>query len=1160
MKGGIKYWRLFSLYRHPLIQFCIWMVACLGSTIASLAQSDGLKFKHLSIEQGLSHKDVTVVLQDSKGFIWFGTKNGLNMYDGYTIQSYFYNPDQPNGIPSNDIRALAEDKEGYLWVGTYDSGVIRIDRTTQKGIVYNTLNTKALKSNVISDIYTDKDGNIWIGTFGGGLAIFDLKTKTFVSYQNDPANAYSISSNNIITIHQNRDGTLWLGTFGGGLCKFDPKKKLFYRYLRENTTDIYTIEEDRHGYLWLGTYGKGLVRFDARTETADYFSTASNKNLGSDYIRSIKEDAVGVLWIGTEKEGGLTYFDPSRKQFYTYRKDATRPSSLANNNINNLLLDRLGVLWIGTENGIDQIDTQNAAFHITVSGTGPAPKFTDGSVNALYEDRAQILWVGGTLSDKLSLYAFNRYQNTYTEYRLPVSQVTQTVNYTINAIAEDELGNIWIGTAESGLYKLNKETKKITQYTQTNSELSSNGIETLYKDKKGILWIGTYEGGLCRFDPQNKTFRTYLNNPKDPFSIVGNTVKVIYEDTYGKLWIGTRENGLSMFDPDMNFFRSFVHDPQSIRSLSSNSIRAITESFGEMWIGTDAGICKYEPEGNLFLRINNRNGLPDNEVCGMLTDKKGDIWISMFSKGLTRFNPKGYSFRYFTINEGLHSNEFQQWAAHKSYSGDLFFGGSKHFISFSPDQLIDSHYEAPVYITSFLLFNKKKEFNAPLYQLPVIELNYKDNFFELEFTFLNYLDVDKNMYAYKMEGVDQDWKNIGNRRSASYTNLDPGEYTFRVRAANKYNRWNKKEATIQIIIHPAWYQTWWARLGAIVLVIGSFLMYYRSRIRFLQRQKIILEGLVNERTAELIQKNEEIEAQKNSIEEKNIRLTDANELIEQINEELRAINNDLEYRVEQRTHQLSVVNENLIKSNQELDMFIYRASHDIKGPLASLSGLCKVASMDVQDTKAREYFSLLDKTCDKANHTLVRILKMYDIRNAEICYESLSVKEIVEEYGTELQKLPAYQHIKFEVKTTGVTVIESDKTLLQIILTNLIENAFRYHLDIPAGYVRIFLEEDEHSLHIRIHDNGIGIAEKLRPKLFTMFFRGTVSSSGTGLGLYISKLAIERLGGKLLFRSDFEKETAFELIVPKTAVEPTDMPMSPQQIEDSASEKEHINH
>lgn len=1141
--------------RHLSVSYIIGVTAMAVLLLLSKAnaQVNSLKFSHLSVDQGLSHADVYAIMQDSKGFIWLGTKNGLNLYDGYTVQTYKQDVKDKSTLPGNDIRALAEDNEGYIWAGTYDSGLIRLNRHTKKGQVFTSSNTKALTSNSIYAIHKDRKGNIWVGTFGGGLVKFDAKTQQATAFRNRYGNKQSISSDNILAIHEDRQGKLWLGTFGGGLCKFDPEKGVFSASSLKNDTDIYAITEDRKGHLWLGTYGKGLIRLHKETGAAEFFSSQSSKGFSGDYIRAVKEDAMGILWIGTEKGGGLKYFDPYQRQFHTYRHEPTNPSSLGSDNINALLLDKSGSLWIAAEgSGVDRFDTQNSAFRTYVSGFN-APQFTTGAVNALYEDSERVLWIGGTFTDGLTLYAYDRSRNTYASHRLPVRSDFPGFNYSITAIAGDDLGNIWIGTAENGLYRYNQQRRDFKVFTNLNSGLSSNGIETIYKDRKGVVWIGTYEGGLCRLDPDRESFRTYSHRAGNPASLGNNTVKVIYEDKNDLLWLGSKDGGLCRFDRKTDSFKTYksiqgVRSTQGIaKSLPSNSIRAIVESQGDLWIGTDAGICKFQPATETFARINERNGLPENDVCAMLTDNKGNLWISTFSKGIVRFNAKTHQIRYFTTGEGLHSNEFTQWAAHKNRNGELFFGGSQHFISLPPEQIIDVQYTPPVYLTSFSFFdqdkNQKRTFAEPVEKMKTIELNYSDNFFEFEFTFLNYINADKNTFAYMMEGVDKNWKSVGDRRLASYTNIDPGEYVFKVKAADKFGRWSDKDASVRIVIQPAWYDTWLARLTATVLVISSIWLYYRNRIRFFQRQKETLERQVRERTVELVQKNAEIEAQKDDIEEKNIRMMEAKELIEQINEELKATNNDLEYRVEQRTMQVRNANQSLIKTNQELDMFIYRASHDIKGPLASLAGLCKVALMDVKDAQALDYFSMLDRTCEKANHTLVRILRMYDIRSHEIQNEPILVANIIQEYVADLRALPQYAGIAYESTLNDTSKVFSDHTLLQTVLTNVLENAFRYYNERAKPYVKVEMNETAEDIHVFVRDNGTGIAESQYPKLFTMFFRGTLNASGTGLGLYLAKIALERLGGSITFRPDFSQETVFEIRIPKMPPAPDDLPL-----------------
>jgi signal transduction histidine kinase len=400
---------------------------------------------------------------------------------------------------------------------------------------------------------------------------------------------------------------------------------------------------------------------------------------------------------------------------------------------------------------------------------------------------------------------------------------------------------------------------------------------------------------------------------------------------------------------------------------------------------------------------------------------------------------------------------------------------------------------------------------------------------------LSYLDSDKNQYAFKMEGLDKDWNYVGSQRRATYTNLDAKEYLFRVKAADKNGVWNERGALIKIIIHPAWYNTWWFRILFVSTLIGSCLLYYRARINSIEKQKEVLEVLVLERTTELVQKKEEIETQKNSIEEKNSNLLEAQYIIEEQNEELKAINNDLESRVEQRTRELKNVNTELLASNHELDMFIYRASHDIRGPIATILGLCKVAQMDIQDPTALMYIEMLNQNSEQTNQRLLRILSIYDFRNAGISPRLVHLHPFILSIIDSLKFTKGFEQVRFEFDYAihlDIDVI-TDSVLLHTVLYNLIENAIKYRKQSVDSYIRITISTDDSDhLFIRIADNGIGIPKELQSKLFTMFFRGTLENSGIGLGLYIAKIITDKLSGTIILQDKQIGETVFEIQLP----------------------------
>jgi len=1075
------------------------------------AQHNEVRFDHFSVEQGIGHKNAYCLMQDRQGYVWIGTKNGLSYYNGYTFESFRHDPEDPRTLSSNHVQALYEDRDGFIWVGTADGGLNRLDRNTGACTVYkyDPRNPNGIGSNNVCAIHQDEHGNLWVGTFGGGLSKLNPGTGQFKTYYRTEGLPQGLSSNNVISMYEDRAGALWLGTYGGGLCKLLPGEETFTVYGHDPQSpgsiagnDVYAVHEDRNGFIWAGTNGTGLCRLNVSTGLFKTFRAGSGKpgSLPNDYVHAIEEDQLGYLWVGTVKEGGLHRFDPATETFQAYTHDRLSLSSLSNNNINAILADRAGTVWVATEGGgVDKFEAQSQVFRQFISNRGDRSTFQAGSVTALLEDGAGTTWIGTTEG----LYAYDDDTGAYASYDKLPGDGLLNLSSTVNALCEDNAGRIWVGTADNGLLVYDKKARTFRRFaidSFAKDGLTSDGIEAIHKDRRGILWIGTYDGGLCRLDPQTEVFTSFWHDPNNPRSIASNALKVIFEDAAGSLWIGTKEAGLSRFDPGTQTFTNYRKDAKE-SGLTSNSITALAETDGALWVGTfDGGICRLDAGKKTFTPITTLDGLPEDNICGMVKDHKGNLWISTVSKGLVRYSPKTKRMKKFTVAEGLYSNEFQQSAYFRSKGGALFFGGANYFVAFDPAKITDREYAAPVYITGFTLMGEKQ----PLTGSELV-LNHDQNFLEFEFAMLSFLDPARNQYAYILEGVDKNWNYIGTRRTASYTNLDPSQYVFRVKAADKNGIWNDKGVSVRIVIRPAWYSTWWARTLFAVLFIGSGVAYYKHRIRSVEKQKEVLEAQVMERTAQLLQKNQEIEA----------------------------INDALESRVEQRTLELKQANESLVSTNQELDMFIYRASHDIKGPVATLAGLCKVAALDVTEPKALEYINLLDRTCEKANQTLVRILGIYEIRNLEAEPQPVSLNGLIREIAGTAKAAPGYEKVKLHLEGTATVTLLADPVLVRTLLVNLIDNAFRFSKRKDNSYVSVRLAQGPGGeVCIQVRDNGMGILPDLRSKLFTMFFRGTVNASGTGLGLYIAKIAAERLNGRIELQPYRPEETVFEAFLP----------------------------
>ncbi len=1121
-----------------LIGSMLWLV------VSASAQVKDVKFRNINTEAGLVNDKVYCTLQDSKGFIWIGTRSGLNLYDGYDFTTYQYHKDDSTGtgLSSQYIQALYEDSKGYIWIGTYDGGLNRYDRYTQtfETFRHHPDDLNSIGSDNIYAIYEDSRGWLWIGTYGGGLCRFNEKEKNFTVYKNEPNQPQSLSSDAVFDITEGKSGDLWIATFGGGLNHFDPETNTFHRYQHQTgniqglpTNDLYALSSDEAGNLWIGTYGKGLVKLDVKTKSFKTYTHQLHINsVSSNYILSLAKDNLGNLWIAT-KDGGLNYMDVQSERFHIFNKDKSNKQALHTDYINHIYLSNTGTLWVATEdNGLYTANAQSAMFDNYIGNGQSIPSFDAKSVTAIYEDKQQQLWVG-TFGE--GLYRIDQATQKVAHYEEDLFSENGISSNFITAITEDSAHNIWVGTLNEGLCRFDPVIGEWKTYTQQNKNgsLSNNTINTLYVDQQKNLWVGTDGGGLCRFDTATESFIVYQHNPYAPDkSLAGNAIKAIYEDR-GSLWIGTKYSGISSMELASGAIQIFQHSGETQNLLSSNEIVDILKDRnGNLWVGTfDKGICIINLKDQTSKIINTDTELSSNNVCGMKLDDRGDVWVST-TKGLNRIDPKDYSVQRFTTEDGLYNTEFVQWSYFMSNNHELFLGYLGGFARINPALLQKRSYQPPVYITSFLLFNQKLTLDTPNFALNHIELKHNDNFFEFEFALLNYKDPSENQYAYMMENLDYDWKYVDQRRIASYTNLDAGTYIFRIKAREKNGAWYEIVHPVTIVIHPAWYNTWWFRAGVIILTLTLGFLYYYNKITTIRERNEELERLVENRTVELIDKNEEINTQKENIEVQNKRLVEIQSIIEAQNMELQTVNEELEDRVEQRTKELITANIQLQKANEELDTFVYRSYHDIIGPISRIQGLCYVASMEMKDKAGIEYIDRLSENIGYAKNTLLRVLSIYNIRNHEPSSTDIDVLELIHSLIAQFEKQYKLGNVQVNYDESFCGLLRSDDTLLRTILTNLLENAAKYSRMVEDSFIRINIYQYTGEVGIQITDNGQGIPVNVRGKVFSMFFRGDNDRSGIGLGLYLAKIAVHRLNGTINYQHTAHNESLFELRVP----------------------------
>lgn len=823
-------------------------------------QNSAIRFESVSLEQGLSQSTVHCILQDSYGFMWFGTWDGLNKYDGHDFTVYKNYPDDPTSLSDNAVRSIFEDADGTLWVGTNDGGLNRLDRKTGRFTRYqhDPNDPAGIGNDTVRAILQDETGALWVGTDGGGLNKFNPQTQTFIRYQHNPDNPESLSNNSVKTIYRDQSGILWIGTGSGGLNRFNPQTKTFTRFQHNpgnprslSHGSILSIFQDSTGTMWIGT-GSGLDAFDSESQTFTHYRHQSTEpdSLSGNTVWAIFEDRANRLWIGTE-DGGLNILDRASGTFNHQQHIAGNGDSLSSNSIRSVYQDQSGVLWIGTSGGglnKTYLDRKNFV-HFHHDPTDPN-SLSDQGVFPIFEDSAGNLWIG---TAEGGLNRFNRQSGNFTHYQYRQNNPDSLSDNRVWSILEDSTGAMWIGTG-SGLDKFNPEAQTFTHYRANPNNpksLSDNNVFVIFEDRAGVLWIGTSGGGLNRFDRTTQQFTRYRNAPDDPASLSHNSIQAITQDHQGTLWIGTND-GLNKFDPQIEDFTVYRRDPQLPGSLSDNFILSIYEdSANRLWIGTNGGgINRFDSETETFAHYTEQDGLPNNVVYGILEDDLGNLWLST-NRGLSKFDPEAETFHNYDEKDGLQSNEFNGGSSFKSRSGELFFGGINGFNAFYPDQIEDNPYIPPVMLTSLTQSGESVPPDTSIETLQAVTLHWPNNFFEFEFAVLSYIQPEENQYAYTLDGFDSEWNYPGTQRSGRYTNLPAGTYTLKLKGANNDGAWNETGAAVTISVVPPFWQTWWFRgLGALALgavVLGG----YRLRVTSIQNQNRELEAQVRERTFEI---------------------------------------------------------------------------------------------------------------------------------------------------------------------------------------------------------------------------------------------------------------------------------------------------------------------
>lgn len=1072
-------------YLFFIVLLCLWAKAGSG-------QEPDLNFMNIGSREGLSSNIVNAILKDRYGYMWFGTDDGLNKFNGSRFTVYRHNGDDPGSIISGNIRDIYEDEQGNLWIGT-ESGLALYDRKMD-----NFINWASDVNLSVTSVCSDSSGKIWIASYTG-ISILNPKDRKISVFRPKTPEDRKIVSQAVLKLFRDSKGRIWMGT-ENGLYLYLSRENTFKRFshsdndpysLADNT--VRAISEDGGGNIWAGTNnGLSMLREEENAFRTYRHEPADKSSLSSNIVYSIAAEPDGKLWIGTEE--GLNILEPVNGRVIRVENDTRNKHGLIGKSVKCIQIDKHdGIYWVATfRGGINKYDKNLAFFSLRQSNVYDPYGLSASVVTSFAAGTGDRVYVG---TDGGGLNLFNIEKGSFQHVQLAGPSASRELSIMAMEKVSSEL---WVGTFLKGLYILDTRTGKNRQIVKGTGphNISGNDIFCIKKDSRGNVWIGTNGQGVDMYDPDKQTFQHFNIHEKGQWHIEQRYIRAIEEDREGNIWIGSVGSGMTVYNPVTG--RSKILNKRNSKLPNDNVMTICAAGNGIVWVGTaGGGLARYDNKTSRFLCYSEKSGVANGVIYKILEDRSGEIWLST-NMGISRFDPKTERFKNYSYYNGLQRSPFVLGAGLRLPDGKLFFGGIDGFNYFDPQQLHSNKNVPQVVLTDLKISNRSvlpSENSVIEEDISIareIHLDYKQNF-SLSFVALNYTSPQENRYLYKLENFDKDWNRVGPVNTAVYTNLDPGEYIFRVKATSDAGEWSTPTTSIKIFVRPPFWRTWYAYT---LYVLAVALLLWYIRYRGIQKLKARF-ALEQERT-----------------------------------------------RVQQQIDQERREAESRHEFDQLRIKFLTNLSHEFRTPISLIIG--PVEQLLQQETNTRKS-GQLNMIRRNARRLLNLVNELLDFRNMEQKELRLNVTEgdfigFARDVADSFRDLSERRQVHFEFRSSlrdFFTFFDHDK--VERILFNLLSNAFKFTLQ--GGEILMSIEDSAVSegLTIKLIDTGIGIRNKEKMKIFDRFFQSDTDSAvlnqGSGIGLSITKEFVRLHGGTIEVESVEGKGSSFVIHLPLKKIE-----------------------